>query len=171
MPAVCNAAETVLVDTSLQDEIPTFLRALDQNGITVHGCPRVCDILPQATLATEQDWRTEYLDTVYAVKIVDCVDQAIEHITSYGSGHTDVIVTENYSHAQQFIKQVDSSVVLVNASTMFCDGETLGMGAEIGISTDKLHARGPMGLEELTSYKHVVLGEGQIMGPPYRVQG
>ncbi len=99
---------------------------------------------------------------------VDGIDAAIEHISCYGSDHTDVIITENYSHAMQFVREVDSSVVLVNASTMFCDGESLGMGAEIGISTDKFHARGPMGLNELTSYKHVIWGEGQIMGKPFQ---
>jgi glutamate-5-semialdehyde dehydrogenase len=169
MPGVCNAAETILFDKSHHKWIPFFLKILAQNGITIHGCPLVCHQLQGAKPATEEDWHAEYLDKTYAIKAVDGIDSAIEHITRYGSGHTDVIVTENYSHAQRFVKEVDSSVVLVNASTMFCDGETLGMGAEIGISTDKFHARGPMGLNELTSYKHVILGEGQIMGHPYHV--
>ena len=169
MPAVCNAAETVLFDESLQKWLPHFLNALDRSGITVRGCPAVCRQLQSAVPAAEGDWYAEYLDKIYAVKVVDGMDSAIGHIARYGSGHTDVIVTENYSHARRFIAEVDSSVVLVNASTMFCDGETLGMGAEIGISTGKFHARGPMGLNELTSYKHVILGDGQIMGSQYRV--
>ena len=119
---------------------------------------------PWARSATDKDYRTEYLDRICSLKVVDGLDAAIEHINCYGSGHTDAIVTENQSHAQRFLNEVDSSVVLVNASTMFCNGESLGMGAEIGISTDKLHARGPMGLRELNSYKFVLSGDGQIMG-------
>ena len=115
-------------------------------------------------LAAEEDWRTEYLDAVLSIRVVEDVDQAIEHINTYGSHHTDAIVTDDESRARQFVRQVDSAVVLVNASTMFCDGESLGMGAEIGISTGKLHARGPMGLEELTSYKFVIRGDGHVMG-------
>ncbi|MFW5915816.1 MAG: gamma-glutamyl-phosphate reductase, partial [Planctomycetota bacterium] len=116
--------------------------------------------------ATEEDWETEYLDKTLSVRVVVGVEEAIEHISRYGSGHTESIVTENYSDARKFMREVDSGVVLVNASTMFCDGESLGMGAEIGISTDKLHARGPMGLEDLTTYKHVIMGEGQILAEP-----
>ncbi len=167
MPAVCNAGETVLVDSSMTDMLPLLLERVTGSGITVRGCPKVCRALPAAEPASEDDWRAEYLDRVYAVRVVDGFDAALEHIAAYGSGHTDVIVTENYTCAARFVREVDSSVVLVNASTMFCDGETLGMGAEIGISTDKFHARGPMGLNELTSYKHVLFGEGQIMGGPY----
>jgi glutamate-5-semialdehyde dehydrogenase len=146
--------------------LPFMINALTENGIKVRGCPIVCQELPNIKSATEYDWYSEYLDTIYSVKVVEGIDAAIKHIARYGSDHTDVIVTENYSHAMQFVREVDSSVVLVNASTMFCDGESLGMGAEIGISTDKFHARGPMGLNELTSYKHVIWGEGQIMGEP-----
>jgi glutamate-5-semialdehyde dehydrogenase len=164
MPAVCNAAETVLVDSSVKWWLPLMVSALIDNGIEVRGCPLVCEDVSTVKPATEEDWYTEYLDKIYSVKVVDNIDQAIDHIAKYGSGHTDVIVTENYSHAHKFVNRVDSSVVMVNASTMFCDGETLGMGAEIGISTDKFHARGPMGLNELTSYKHVIYGNGQIMG-------
>ena len=164
MPAVCNAAETILVDESMAWWLPLLTAALADNGIEVRGGPRVCEVCSKAKPATEQDWVTEYLDTVYSVRVVRGLDGALAHIAQYGSGHTDVIVTENYSHAQRFLREVDSSVVLVNASTMFCDGQQLGMGAEIGISTDKLHARGPMGLEELTSYKHVIWGNGQVMG-------
>jgi glutamate-5-semialdehyde dehydrogenase len=164
MPAVCNAAETVLIDESMRPWAPFLLKALIDNGIEVRGCPLLCQDIPEIRPAQEEDWYTEYLDTIYSVRIVEGLDAAMAHIAQYGSGHTDSIVTENYSHAMRFVREVDSSVVLVNASTMFCDGESLGMGAEIGISTDKLHARGPMGLNELTSYKHVIWGEGQIMG-------
>ena len=164
MPGVCNAAETVLVDRSMKGWLPLMLSAMTDSGIEIRGCERVCEIAPDAKPATDEDWATEYLDCVCSVRVVEDLCEAIAHISQYGSGHTDTIVTENYSHAQRFVREVDSSVVLVNASTMFCDGRTLGMGAEIGISTDKLHARGPMGLEELTSYKHVIYGEGQVMG-------
>jgi glutamate-5-semialdehyde dehydrogenase len=166
MPAVCNAGETILIDTSLLEWLPFMINALTENGIEVRGCPIICRELPNIKPATEDDWYSEYLNTIYSVKVVEGIDAAIKHIARYGSDHTDVIVTENYSHAMKFVREVDSSVVLVNASTMFCDGESLGMGAEIGISTDKFHARGPMGLNELTSYKHVIWGEGQIMGEP-----
>jgi glutamate-5-semialdehyde dehydrogenase len=165
MPAVCNAAETVLVDASMQALLPDLIAQLQRSGVEIRGCPRVCAAGSNIQPASSDDWATEYLDTIYSIKVVDGIDAALAHISAYSSGHTDVIVTENYSDARRFTREVDSGVVLVNASTMFCDGETLGMGAEIGISTDKLHARGPMGLNELTSYKHVIWGEGQIMGP------
>ena len=164
MPAVCNAGETILIDESMRVWLPFLLTSLLNNGIEVRGCPVVCAEASEIIPASEDDWSTEYLEKTYSVKVVSGIDPAIAHINKYGSGHTDVIITENYSHARQFVNEVDSSVVLVNASTMFCDGETLGMGAEIGISTDKFHARGPMGLNELTSYKHVIYGEGQTMG-------
>lgn len=164
MPAVCNAAETVLIDASMRFWAPMLVSALIDHGIEVRGCPLVCQDVPEVQPAQEEDWYTEYLDTIYSVRIVEGLKEAIAHIARYGSSHTDSIITENYSHAMRFVREVDSSVVLVNASTMFCDGESLGMGAEIGISTDKLHARGPMGLNELTSYKHVIWGEGHIMG-------
>jgi len=164
MPAVCNAAETVLIDASMRFWTPMLVNALVEQGIEVRGCPQVRQEVPEVQPASEDDWYTEYLDTIYSVRIVEGLDEAMAHIAQYGSGHTDCIVTEHYSHALRFVREVDSAVVLVNASTMFCDGESLGMGAEIGISTDKLHARGPMGLNELTSYKHVIWGEGQIMG-------
>ncbi len=164
MPAVCNAAETVLIDSSNQDWAGELVGKLIENGIQVRGCERIRKLHPETVAATDGDWGTEYLDKIYSVRMVDGIEQAMEHIAAYGSAHTDVIVTENYSDAQRFIREVDSSVVLANASTMFCDGETLGMGAEIGISTDRFHARGPMGLPELTTYKHVVWGEGHIYG-------
>jgi len=164
MPAVCNAAETVLIDESLSHWLPQLIRVLRENEVEIRGCPVVRRYVSDVQPASEEDWSTEYLDKIYSVKVVSDADKAIEHIARYGSSHTDVIVTEDYSLAKRFIEEVDSSVVLVNASTMFCDGESLGMGAEIGISTDKLHARGPVGLEGLTSYKFVVFGDGQTMG-------
>jgi glutamate-5-semialdehyde dehydrogenase len=167
MPAVCNAAETLLLDASMTSWLPFLLNACDENGIETRCCERIRAQFPDQKPATEEDWHTEYLDRIYSIRIVDDIEAAMGHISRYGSGHTDVIVTEDYSQAMRFTREVDSSVVLVNASTMFCDGETLGMGAEIGISTDKFHARGPMGLNELTSYKHVIWGDGQIMGDPF----
>ena len=132
--------------------------------MTVKGGLLTRAILPDVEPASEDDWRTEYLDNILAIRVVKNVEEAIRHIDTYGSHHTDAIVTNDTVRAKRFVEQVDSAVVLVNASTMFCDGESLGMGAEIGISTDKLHARGPMGLEELTSYKFVIEGEGHVMG-------
>ncbi len=164
MPAVCNAAETVLIDSSQQHWIPELTNALVENGIEVRGCEKIRERAPHVKPACEADWRTEYLDKIYSLRVVGGLEEAMNHIATYGSGHTDVIITENYSDARRFLREVDSSVVLVNASTMFCDGESLGMGAEIGISTDRFHARGPMGLEELTTYKHVIWGEGQVYG-------
>lgn len=164
MPEVCNAAETLLVSRHVKDRLHDVLKRLRDCGVTLRGCEETRRLDDRIEPATEADWRTEYLDLVLSVRIVEGVEEAIEHINRHGSHHTDTIVTCNASHAQQFTSEVDSAVVLVNASTMFCDGESLGMGAEIGISTDKLHARGPMGLEELTSYKFIIEGEGQIMG-------
>jgi glutamate-5-semialdehyde dehydrogenase len=166
MPEVCNAMETLLVSQQLSDEIPAIVKAFKQCGVTVRGCEKTLDIAPGIEPATEQDWQTEYLDNIISIRVVANVDEAIEHISTYGSHHTDTIVTDNKKNADKFTQEVDSAVVLVNASTMFCDGESLGMGAEIGISTDKLHARGPMGLEELTSYKFVIRGDGHVMGEP-----
>ena len=128
------------------------------------GCDQICRVIPEVEVATEEDWQTEYLDRKVSIRIVENVNEAISHINQWGSHHTDAIITDSQSRTEQFVNQVDSAVVLVNASTMFCDGDTLGMGAEIGIATGKLHARGPMGLQELTSYKFVVRGSGHIMG-------
>ncbi len=164
MPEVCNAMETFLVSQSMRNKLPYIVQAFRQCGVTVKGCDRTRAVVSDVEPATEEDWSTEYLDTVVSVRVVEGVSEAIGHINRYGSHHTDVIVTDSESRARKFVQEVDSAVVLVNASTMFCDGESLGMGAEIGISTDKLHARGPMGLEELTSYKHVIWGAGQVMG-------
>jgi glutamate-5-semialdehyde dehydrogenase len=164
MPEVCNAMETLLVSKALWEQVPNIVSAFRQCDVRVKGCDRTRAAVPDVEPATEEDWRTEYLDTMVSVRLVEDVDEAIGHINEYGSHHTDAIVTDSESRARKFVEEVDSGVVLVNASTMFCDGESLGMGAEIGISTDKLHARGPMGLEELTSYKHVIRGAGHIMG-------
>jgi glutamate-5-semialdehyde dehydrogenase len=164
MPEVCNAAETLLVSEALADELPRIGEALREAGVTVRGCGRTRAALPWAEAAEEEDWSTEYLDMIMSVRVVEEVGEAIEHINRYGSHHTDAIVTDSLDRARRFVREVDSGVVPVNASTMFCDGESLGMGAEIGISTDKLHARGPMGLEDLTTYKHVIHGQGHVLG-------
>ena len=164
MPEVCNAMETLLVSEDVSVNLPRIVEAFRKWGVTVKGCEKTQAAILDIEPATEEDWGTEYLDTIVSVRVVDGVDEAIEHINRYGSHHTDTIVTDSESRARKFVRQVDSAVVLINASTMFCDGEALGMGAEIGISTDKFHARGPMGLEELTSYKFVVSGDGHVMG-------
>ncbi len=164
MPEVCNAVETLLVSEAMASQLPRIVEALENQGISLKGCERTRSIAPQVDPADEADWRTEYLDTVLSIRVVRDVAEAIDHINRYGSHHTDSIVTGHPAHAERFVDEVDSAVVLVNASTMFCDGESLGMGAEIGISTDKLHARGPMGLEELTSYKFVIRGDAHVMG-------
>ncbi|HUW33645.1 MAG TPA: glutamate-5-semialdehyde dehydrogenase [Planctomycetota bacterium] len=166
MPEVCNAMETLLVSETAAVHLRKTVEAFHRCGVTVRGCDRTRSLVPGVELATEDDWTAEYLDTVVSVRVVPGVDAAIEHINRYGSHHTDAIVTQNGENAREFVARVDSAVVLVNASTMFCDGESLGMGAEIGISTGKIHARGPMGLEELTSYKFVIRGEGHVMGRP-----
>jgi len=164
MPEVCNAMETLLVSEDVSVNLPRIVEAFRKWGVTVKGCEKTQAAILDIEPATEEDWGTEYLDTIVSVRVVDGVDEAIGHINRYGSHHTDTIVTDSESRARKFVRQVDSAVVLINASTMFCDGEALGMGAEIGISTDKFHARGPMGLEELTSYKFVVSGDGHVMG-------
>jgi glutamate-5-semialdehyde dehydrogenase len=164
MPEVCNAMETLLVHAKLKAELPQIVEAFRTNGVEVRGCEATRLAVPDVPRANEHDWREEYLDTIVSVRVVADVGEAIKHINRYGSHHTDAIVTDNNVAAQRFCTEVDSAVVLVNASTMFCDGESLGMGAEIGISTDRIHARGPMGLEELTSYKHVIHGDGHVMG-------
>ena len=162
-PGVCNAAETLLVDSRIAEKfLPQILPRLRKAGVRLVGCERTRRIDPSVGEATEQDWRTEYLDLVLSVRVVDGVSGAVEHIEKYGSRHTDAIVTADEAAANEFITRVDSSSVMVNASTRFSDGAQYGLGAEIGISTDKLHARGPMGLEELTTYKWVVVGNGQV---------
>ncbi|WP_455384444.1 glutamate-5-semialdehyde dehydrogenase [Acidihalobacter prosperus] len=159
----CNTMETLLVDAARAAELLPELAVLYAGkGVELRGCPRTREILPDALPATEQDWLAEYLAPILAIRVVDGLDEAIEHINTYSSQHTDAIVTENYTRARRFLREVDSSSVMVNASTRFADGFEYGLGAEIGISTDKLHARGPVGLEGLTSLKYVVLGDGQI---------
>lgn len=160
---VCNAMETLLVNEAVADQIlPRLAEAYGAKGVELRGCEKTRALLPDAKVATEEDWYAEYLAPILAIKIVSGLDEAIEHINRYGSQHTDAIVTENYTRARQFITAVDSSSVMVNASTRFADGFEYGLGAEIGISTDKIHARGPVGLEGLTSQKWVVLGDGHI---------
>jgi len=159
----CNTLETLLVARGIAQQIlPTLARIYIDKGIELRGDDESCRIVPQMNPAREEDWYTEYLAAILSVRVVDGLDQAIEHITTYGSQHTDAIVTEDITRARRFLREVDSSSVMVNASTRFADGYEYGLGAEIGISTDKLHARGPVGLEGLTSLKYVVFGDGHI---------
>jgi glutamate-5-semialdehyde dehydrogenase len=160
---VCNAMESLLVAESVADQVlPQLASAYAEKGVELRGCEKTCAIINAAKRASEQDWYEEYLAPVLAIKVVAGLDQAIEHINHYSSQHTESIVTENTVHAQRFMREVDSSSVMHNASTRFADGFEYGLGAEIGISTDKIHARGPVGLEGLTSQKWVVYGDGQI---------
>lgn len=162
-PGVCNAMETMLVHQSTAQEfLPKMAERFIETGVEIRGCPETCRIVPEARKAGEADWPEEYLDIILAVKVVKDMDQAISHITKYSSSHTEAIVTHDYKRARRFVREVDSSVVLINASTRFNDGGELGLGAEIGISTSKLHAFGPMGVEELTTTKFVVFGDGQV---------
>jgi glutamate-5-semialdehyde dehydrogenase len=162
-PGVCNAMETLLVHQAVADEfLPQMARRFVSAGVELRGCDATCRILPDAQKAQESDWPAEYLDLILAIRVVGDMDEAISHMATYSSKHTEAIVTGNYDRARRFVREVDSSVVLVNASTRFNDGGQLGLGAEIGISTSKLHAFGPMGLEELTTNKFVVYGNGQI---------
>jgi glutamate-5-semialdehyde dehydrogenase len=163
-PAVCNAMETLLVDKTIAKQfIPAVLAKLQANGVEIRADAATMEIYDKnISLAGEDDWRAEYLDLVLAVRIVDGIDQAIEHINTYGSAHTDSIVTSSINAADKFVNNVDSASVMVNASTRLADGGVYGLGAEIGISTDKLHARGPMGLQELTTYKWVLYGNGHL---------
>jgi len=162
-PGVCNAMETMLVARSEAEAfLPLMKAAFDKAGVALRGCPETCRILPGIQAAEEADWPAEYLDLICAVKVVDDMAGAMDHIGRYGSKHTEVIVTRDYHRGHRFVREVDASVVLINASTRFNDGGQLGLGAEIGISTSKLHAFGPMGLEELTTTKFVVFGDGQV---------
>lgn len=162
-PGVCNAAESLLVhEKAAKDMLPAIGAALLKSGVEVRGDKESCELIPGAIAATEEDWGTEYLDLVMSCKIVGSVEEAVAHINKYGSMHSESIVTENYSKSQYFLEQVDAAAVYVNASTRFTDGFEFGYGAEIGISTQKLHARGPMGLKELTTSKYVIYGNGQI---------
>lgn len=161
--AVCNALETLLVHRDCARRVlPGVLKALHEEGVEIRGCPATREIFAEAVPASESDWTTEYLDRILAVRVVGDFDAAIDHIRRYGSQHTDVIVTQDYRSSQEFLRRVDSSTVGVNCSTAFADGYRLGLGAEIGISTSKLHAFGPMGLEGLTTLKFVLQGDGQL---------
>ncbi|MBU4205100.1 glutamate-5-semialdehyde dehydrogenase [Patescibacteria group bacterium] len=162
-PGVCNAIENLLVHKDVANRfLPALARTLEGVGVELRGCPKTRRILKDIKAATEEDWYEEYLDLILAVKVVASADEAIAFINKYGSGHSDAIVTKNKKVAEEFLNQVDSACVYLNASTRFTDGHQFGLGAEIGISTDKIHARGPMALEELTIYKYIVLGSGQI---------
>ena len=155
--------ETLLVHRDIAEEfLPRMGEIFAARGVELRGDETVCRLIPEAKPATEQDWYEEYLAPVLAIRVVDSLDEAIEHINHYGSGHSDAIIARDEQAQKTFLAEVDSSSVYVNASTRFTDGAEFGMGAEIGISTDKLHARGPMGLEELTTYKFVITGKGQI---------
>lgn len=162
-PGVCNAMETLLVHNEAScDFLPEMIKRYIKAGVEIRGCDKTLKLVGTVKKAKELDWSSEYLDLILSIKVVDSLDEAIRHINHYGSRHSDSIVTENYSNAREFLNRVDSACVYVNASTRFTDGYEFGMGAEIGISTDKLHARGPMALSELTSYKYMIFGKGQI---------
>lgn len=162
-PSVCNAAESLLVDAAIaQKALPVIAEKLSAKKVELRGCPETCRILPGAVPACEEDYDTEFLDDILSVKVVSGVEEAVAHINAHGTGHSECIVTGSYEAAQRFTDGVDAAAVYVNASTRFTDGEEFGLGAEIGISTQKLHARGPMGLLELTSTKYILRGSGQI---------
>jgi glutamate-5-semialdehyde dehydrogenase len=162
-PGTCNAMETLLVHQAVaQNFLPRMIDRLKKAGVEVRGCSRTRAIVTGLKEATEEDWSTEYLDLILSIKVVNGLDEAMAHIATYGSGHSDAIVTKNYDQAMRFLREVDSSAVFVNASTRLNDGYQFGLGAEIGISTTRIHARGPMGLEELTCTKFIVLGTGQL---------
>jgi glutamate-5-semialdehyde dehydrogenase len=162
-PGTCNAMETMLVDEPVAEGfLPKVLKLLENAGVELRGCPKTLAIYPDIREVKEEDYYREYLDLTLNVKVVKDMNDAMEHIAKYGSAHSDSIVTMNYDRAMRFLREVDSSAVFVNASTRLNDGFQFGLGAEIGISTDKIHARGPMGLEELTCTKFVVLGTGQV---------
>jgi glutamate-5-semialdehyde dehydrogenase len=162
-PGVCNAMETLLVHEKIAGAfLPSIVKTLEEAGVEIRGCRRTREIIPHIKEAAEEDWYAEYLDLILSVKVVKDLDEATSHIEKYGSMHTEAIITENYTNAQSFLNGVNSSTVLVNASTRFSDGFELGLGAEIGISTSKLHAFGPMGVEELTTTKFIIYGNGQI---------
>jgi len=160
---VCNAMETLLVNQAMAAEVlPELVKQYQDKGVELRGCNVTRDLVDGISAATEEDWDTEYLAPILAIRVVDSMDEAIEHINTHGSHHTDSIITENYTQARRFLREVDSSSVMINTSTRFADGFEYGLGAEIGISTDKIHARGPVGLEGLTSQKYIVLGDGHI---------
>lgn len=163
-PGVCNALETMLVDEAIGEEfLPLIGEELKKCQVVLKGCPKTCEILPYAVPATPEDWVEEHLDLIISVKVVPGLDGAIDHIYQYSTKHSETIITENYTRSQRFLREVDAAAVYVNASTRFTDGGRFGFGAEIGISTQKLHARGPMGLKELTTIKYMIYGDGQIV--------
>ncbi|MEC8146016.1 MAG: glutamate-5-semialdehyde dehydrogenase [Pseudomonadota bacterium] len=160
---ICGAAETILVDRKVADSIlPAVGAALSEAGCAIRGDSASCELIAGATPADEEDWRTEYLDSIISVRVVEGFDEAAAHISTYGSNHTDCIITENADSAERFLREVDSAIVMVNASTQFADGGEFGMGAEIGIATGRMHARGPVGAAQLTSFKYLVRGNGQV---------
>ncbi|MDM0917601.1 glutamate-5-semialdehyde dehydrogenase [Clostridium perfringens] len=162
-PAVCNAVEKLLVNEKIAEEfLPVAIKALKEKGVEIRGCEKTKVIVNDINLATEEDWGKEYLDYILGVKIVKDLDEAISHINKYGTKHSESIVTKNYFNSEKFLQRVDAAAVYVNASTRFTDGGEFGFGAEIGISTQKLHARGPMGLKELTTNKYIIYGNGQV---------
>jgi glutamate-5-semialdehyde dehydrogenase len=162
-PGVCNAMETMLVHKDIaRDFLPSMSKLFRQAGVEIRGCPKTLELIPEAKPAVEEDWPAEFLDLILAVKVVPNMQAALDHIEKFSSNHTEAIITNDYNCSRRFLAEVDSSVVLVNASTRFNDGNQLGLGAEIGINTSKLHAFGPMGLEELTTTKFIVYGQGQI---------
>jgi glutamate-5-semialdehyde dehydrogenase len=162
-PSVCNAMETLLVHRDIANRLlPSFCDQLRAAGVEVRGCAETLRIVPWAVAASEEDWDTEYLDLILSIRVVDSLDEALDHIARYSSKLSESIITTNYQHARRFLHEVDSAAVFVNASTRFTDGHEFGFGAELGISTQKLHARGPMGLESLTSLKYIVYGDGQV---------
>jgi glutamate-5-semialdehyde dehydrogenase len=162
-PAVCNAAESLLVHKDMAKEfLPAIYKLFTNNNVELRGCSYCLGIVPEMVLANDNDWGKEYLDYIMSVKVVNNIDEAINHINKYGTKHSEAIITNNYKKAMRFLQEIDAAAVYVNASTRFTDGAQFGLGAEIGISTQKLHARGPMGLRELTSLKYIIMGQGQI---------
>jgi len=162
-PGVCNSMETLLVHEKIAPEVlPKLKKEFDKAGVALKGCDKTCSLLPGVEKATEEDWITEYLDLVLSIRVVDSIETGIKHINEYGSHHSDAIVTDNYNKGMQFLNEVDSAACYINASTRFTDGNEFGLGAEMGISNQKLHVRGPMGLRELTSAKYIIFGNGQI---------
>ena len=160
-PGVCNAVETLLVDEEIKEILIPLKEALEKEGVELRGCEKTLEVI-DIKKADESDWEEEYLDKILSIKIVKNVDEAIEHIQKYGSAHSDAIITQNYSISEEFLNRIDSACVYVNASTRFTDGGVFGFGAEVGISTNKLHSRGPMGIDDLTTYKYKIYGNGQI---------
>ena len=162
-PGVCNAVETVLVHKDIAREfLPKLSQRLYKLGVEIRACEKGLEIIGDAKSAVEEDWSTEYLDLILSIKVVSSMEEAMDHIFKYGTKHSEAIITNNYTNSQKFLREVDASCVYVNASTRFTDGAEFGFGAEIGISNQKLHARGPMGLEQLTTTKYIIYGEGQV---------